>query len=99
MAYFENLTCGCSDCHYNHDHLCYRESIVLDLNGTCENMENCDDYECNDCEFFDFCEKRTILQHLLIPIISKMRLNKLVKKPGMTRIYLRDFLIYLINFI
>ena len=57
MAYFENLTCGCTDCHYNHDNLCYRESIVLDLNGTCENMENCDDYECNDCEFFDFCQK------------------------------------------
>jgi len=57
MAYFENLTCGCTECHFNHDHLCYRESIVLDLNGTCEDMENCDDFECNDCEFFDFCQK------------------------------------------
>ncbi len=54
MAYFENLTCGCAECHYNHDNLCYRESIVLDLNGTCEDMENCNDYECNVCEFFDF---------------------------------------------
>lgn len=57
MGYFENLACGCSECHYNHDNLCYRESIVLDLNGTCEDMENCDDYECIDCEFFDFCKK------------------------------------------
>jgi hypothetical protein len=57
MSYFENLTCGCQDCHYNHDALCYRESITLDLNGTCEDMVTCDDFECQDCEFFDFCKK------------------------------------------
>ncbi len=57
MGYFENFICGCTDCHFNHDALCYRESITLDLNGTCEDMQNCDAYECHDCEFFDFCKK------------------------------------------
>lgn len=57
MSYFENLTCACEDCHYNHDVLCYRESITLDLNGTCENMVDCTDFQCQDCEFFDFCKK------------------------------------------
>ncbi len=57
MSYHENLTCGCDDCHFNHDNLCYRETITLDINGTCENMVTCEEYDCNDCEFFDFCTK------------------------------------------
>lgn len=57
MAYFENLTCGCTECHYNHDHLCYRVNLMLDLNGNCEDMDTCENYECSECEYYDFCAK------------------------------------------
>ena len=57
MPYNENVTCGAEECHFNHNNFCYRESLTLDLSGTCEDFENCDDYICSDCEYFDFCNK------------------------------------------
>jgi hypothetical protein len=29
----------------------------MDKNGTCEDMVNCDDFDCQDCEYFDYCTK------------------------------------------
>lgn len=57
MEFIENLLCGCEECHFNHDKYCYRKTVTMDIGGTCEDMETCDDYECSECEFFDFCTK------------------------------------------
>lgn len=57
MPFIENVTCGAEECHFNHANYCYRESITLDIAGTCEDFETCNDYDCNDCEYFDFCSK------------------------------------------
>jgi len=57
MPYIENLSCGVQECHFNHDNFCHREVITLDIGGTCEDQETCENYECQDCEFFDFCTK------------------------------------------
>jgi hypothetical protein len=57
MPYLENLTCGAEECHFNHANYCYKETVSLDIAATCEDFENCDDYECQDCEFYDFCTK------------------------------------------
>ena len=57
MPFIENLTCGVEECHFNHGNYCYREAVTLDIAGTCEDQETCDDYDCQDCEYFDFCSK------------------------------------------
>ena len=57
MDYLDNLKCGCHECHFNQDNFCYRESVTLDMTSTCEDMETCEDYECLECDFFDFCSK------------------------------------------
>jgi len=57
LEFIENLVCGYEECHYNHDKYCYCESVTLDISASCENMETCEDYDCNECEFFDFCTK------------------------------------------
>jgi len=57
MEFIENLACGCAECHFNHDSYCYRVSVNLDLAASCEDMETCENYDCNECEYFDICTK------------------------------------------
>ncbi len=57
MDFIENLVCANEECHFNHDGYCYRETVTLDITGNCEDAETCEDYDCTECEFFDFCSK------------------------------------------
>ena len=47
------------DCYDNHNlkHICLRSSVTLDSTGTCENIEHCDQYECDSCQRFKICTK------------------------------------------
>lgn len=57
MKFLDGVSCANTECHFNHDNYCYRTEIVLDIGGICESQETCDMYDCNECEFFDFCNK------------------------------------------
>lgn len=57
MDFIENLSCEYEECHFNHDRYCFNESVTLDIGASCENVLACDDFDCNDCEFFEFCTK------------------------------------------
>jgi hypothetical protein len=57
MNFIENLSCECEECHFNHDQYCYIESVTLDIGASCEDMQTCENYDCNECEFFDLCSK------------------------------------------
>lgn len=51
--------CHMMDC-YNNDNVsnrCLLNEITIDGTGTCENIEICDEYECDNCEHYNLCLK------------------------------------------
>ena len=59
--------CNLTDC-YENDNInrrCLRNEVTLDFTGTCENINICDEYECDSCERYNLClqEKKTELEH------------------------------------
>ena len=51
--------CHNTDCFENHNlkHRCLLGTVTLDATGTCENVNHCDEYECNTCRRFSICTK------------------------------------------
>jgi hypothetical protein len=52
--------CNCIDCYDNDNlnHRCLLNEVTLDSTGTCENINICDEYECDACERFSLCLKK-----------------------------------------
>jgi len=59
--------CYYADCYDNHNllHECLRRSVTIDFTGNCENINHCDEFECNDCERFSLCKKQKKREFLL----------------------------------
>lgn len=51
--------CNCLDCYEddNLNHRCLLNEITLDFTGTCENINICDEYDCDSCERYNLCLK------------------------------------------
>lgn len=53
------LLCAYTDCYDNDGvaHQCLREAITLGFAGECENLQHCDEYDCETCLRFTACRK------------------------------------------
>ena len=51
--------CNCIECYENDNlnHRCLLNEVTLDFAGTCENIDICDEYECESCERYNLCLK------------------------------------------
>lgn len=51
--------CNCLECYEddNLNHRCLLNEVTLDFTGTCENINICDEYDCDSCERYNLCLK------------------------------------------
>lgn len=51
--------CNCLECYENDNlnHRCLLNEVTLDFTGTCENVNICDEYDCDSCKRYNVCLK------------------------------------------
>lgn len=51
--------CNYLECYENDNlnHRCFLNEVTLDFSGTCENVNICDEYDCDSCKRYNLCLK------------------------------------------